>query len=110
MIAEARQHGFIFPRERENLRPVVFASAIDNHARDAGFFTQGKQFTLATVKAVILQMVVRVVKFHFALAVANSRMRSQILDSALRRFGVRCCVIPSGARNFGSCARISAGA
>ena len=75
MIAEARQHDFVFPRQREDLRPVVFARAVDDHAGDAGFFAHGEQFTLPPGKTVILQMIVRVVKFHGRDEFASAKRR-----------------------------------
>ena len=64
MTAEAGQHDFAFPRQRRNLRPVAFARAVDDHPGDAGFFARGEQFALPAGQAAVLQMIVRVVKFH----------------------------------------------
>jgi hypothetical protein len=61
---------FIFARQCQNLRPILFARAVDDHF-DAGLFAVGQQFTSPAGKTRVLQMIVRVVKNHFAVASAN---------------------------------------
>ena len=56
-----------FAREGEHLRPVRFTRAVHDHAGNAGFFARDQQFVLPTGETVVLQMIVRVVEFHFPL-------------------------------------------
>src|SRR5262245_22239349 len=83
--------------------PILFARAVDDQSDDS-FAARGiDQFSLASAEAVVLEMIVRVVELGLhadrptagargaAWSSANSRIKVQTLESAFRRFGVRCC-------------------
>ena len=114
MITKAWQHQWIGPGQGQHVRPIRLACAIHNHALDSDRRTGGQNFRLASAKTVVLQMVMGVVIVHGRpggglWVCAKALIWSQILDSALRRLGVRCWVMPRGPRKAGSCATISAG-
>ncbi len=83
MITEAGQHERMRAGKREHLRPVSLARTIHDHARNTSAFAFGEQFHLPAAKTVVLQMIVRVEKFHCPFSSADCRMRSQIFESAL---------------------------
>jgi hypothetical protein len=64
VIAKTRQHNFAPPRQRKDLRPVAFASAVDDHADDARLFTSPQEFILPPRETVVLEVVVGIVQFH----------------------------------------------
>jgi hypothetical protein len=49
-------------RQFQHLRPIRFARAVHHHPRQADLAARGQQLRLTPGKAVVLQMIVRVVK------------------------------------------------
>ena len=108
-----RNHPLMFLRQLTHRRPVLWSSPIHHRIpdRERLHFSNHLQFTRQTR---VLKMIVRVeywksAAHFFTCSAANPRILSHSRDKPFRRFGDRCCVIPTVLRKAGSFCRISAG-
>ena len=62
MITEAGQHLRMLPRQFGDVRPIFLARAVHHHANKPFVHASRHQLALPSAKAVVLQMIVRVVK------------------------------------------------
>src|ERR1044071_1953244 len=93
-------------------RPVTLSCSVHDHLDYPGFNSLGEGVFTDTIQSRVLQVIMGIVEAHHSLpefSRAKARILSQTRERLLRRFGERCCVIPTCAKNDGSTDNISRG-